>query len=498
MMGGDSLDGSRSTPAPYPSHENGLPQVTKDPKTLLRNLPGVDRLLDAMEQDPSLEPVPKSVRREAARAVLEALRRQILGSAPPPAADLDFEAVLSRVRAKAHQTNAPNLVPLVNATGIVIHTNLGRSLLAREAIESMAAIAGRYSNLEYDLTRGRRGSRYSAVTSLLCEITGAEAAMVVNNNAGAVLLSLATVADGREVVVSRGELVEIGGSFRIPDVMARSGAILREVGATNRTHLRDYRSAIGDRTGLLLKVHTSNFSIVGFSSAVSTEALVALGIETGIPVMEDLGSGILLDLSLQGLEREPMVQEAVAAGADIVTFSGDKLLGGPQAGIIVGKAAMIARIQSNPVNRALRIDKLTLTALESTLRLYRDPRSALERIPTLRMLTLPEPVIDRSARRLEALLTEIGDPRLKLQRQACISKAGGGSLPLLELPSHGVAATIEGRSANQLERALRALRPPIIGRIENDRFLMDCRTLRDEDHGLIRSGFETILGDIAP
>jgi L-seryl-tRNA(Ser) seleniumtransferase len=305
------------------------------------------------------------------------------GGGQAPAPSPSQETILAQVLERVAQAMAHNLKPVVNATGIVVHTNLGRSLLAPAVLANLVEIASCYSNLEFDLVAGRRGSRYTAVEDVLCEISGAEAAMVVNNNAGAVLLCLETLARGRKVIVSRGELVEIGGAFRIPDVMARSGGILCEVGTTNRTHLRDYAGAIDEQTALLLKVHKSNYSIVGFSAEVSLPELAALGARHGLPVMEDLGSGTFIDFSQYGLAKEPTVQESVAAGADVVTFSGDKLLGGPQAGLIVGRRAIIARIRTNPITRALRIDKMTLAALESTLRLYRDPRRAVAAIPTL-------------------------------------------------------------------------------------------------------------------
>jgi L-seryl-tRNA(Ser) seleniumtransferase len=387
----------------------------------------------------------------------------------------------------------PKLRRVVNATGVVIHTNLGRSLLAPEAVENLAGVAGRYSNLEYDLEAGRRGSRYMAVRDLLCEITGAEDAMVVNNNAGAVLISLETIARSRNVVVSRGDLVEIGGSFRIPDVMAKSGAVLREVGTTNRTHLRDYEGAIDPDTALLLKVHWSNYSIVGFTAQVPLRELVELGARRGIPVMEDLGSGTFIDFSRYGLLKEPTVQDSVASGADVVTFSGDKLLGGPQAGVIVGRRPLIESIRKNPINRALRIDKLTLAALESTLRLYRDEARAVAAIPTLRMLTESENAVQPRAEELARRLQAIGDSRLKVEIVRLSSKAGGGSLPLLDLPSRCLRVQVDGLTANQLELKLRRNDPPIIGRIENGAFLMDARTLQPDEAPIIAAALASAL-----
>jgi L-seryl-tRNA(Ser) seleniumtransferase len=316
--------------------------------------------------------------------------------------------------------------------------------------------------------------------------------MVVNNNAGAVLLCLETAAKGRSVIVSRGELVEIGGSFRIPDVMARSGAILKEVGTTNRTHPKDYESAIDDNTGLLLKVHTSNYSVEGFTASVSLKELVAIGRKYSVPIMEDLGSGTFIDFSKYGMKKEPTVQESVAAGADIVTFSGDKLLGGPQAGIIVGKKEFVDKIKKNPITRALRIDKLTLAALESTLQLYRDPELAIRKIPTLRMLTMPFEEIEEKAEKLCSLLNSIRDKRLSVTPMTLSSRVGGGALPIQELPSKCLGISVIGISANSIERFMRAYTPPIIGRIEADKFIVDCRTVRDEDFAIIASAIKAL------
>jgi L-seryl-tRNA(Ser) seleniumtransferase len=387
----------------------------------------------------------------------------------------------------------PNLMRIVNATGVVVHTNLGRSLLAEDAVENLLTIASRYSNLEFDLSKGVRGSRYSIVEDILCEISGAEAAMVVNNNAGAVFLCLETISRGKKVIVSRGELVEIGGSFRIPDVMAKSGSILKEVGTTNRTHLNDYENAIENDTGLLLKVHTSNYSVVGFTADVSLEELVALGAKYQIPVMEDLGSGTFVDFSKYGLLKEPTVQESVAAGADVVTFSGDKLLGGPQAGMIIGKNDLLERIKKNPITRALRIDKLTLAALESTVRRYRNIDREIGSIPTLRMLTLPLAHIETKAKELAKKLENIGDARMSVTLIDLSSRPGGGALPLLKLPSKGVGIKVQGISANTIEKQMRSNELPIIGRIEEDLFIMDLRTILDDELSIIKNALDNML-----
>jgi L-seryl-tRNA(Ser) seleniumtransferase len=463
-------------------------------QSLLRRLPGVDHLIELVQQNGTFSSIPKTVITRSIREILSELRQRII--ADPPALDehsLSQASLFAQVSQRAAALQAFNLQRTINATGVVIHTNLGRSCLAQAAIDQVATMAGRYSNLEFDLARGRRGSRYSAVEGLLCELSGAEAALAVNNNAAAVLLCLDTLAKGKAVVISRGELVEIGGSFRIPDVMAKSGAFLKEVGTTNRTHLRDYQQAVTNETGLLLKVHTSNYSIVGFTAAVPLADLVALGRQFNLPVMEDLGSGNFIDLTRYGLSAEPTVQDSVAAGADVVTFSGDKLLGGPQAGLIVGRRDILDRIKANPLTRALRIDKMTLAALEATLRLYRDEAQATAAIPTLRMLIMPRSEIEGRAAVLAGGLRGLGNDRLSVALVDLASRAGGGSLPMTALPSCCVGVRLTGQSANRIESALRAYRPSIIGRIENDLFIMDPRTLLEEDVEIIVQAFGELL-----
>jgi L-seryl-tRNA(Ser) seleniumtransferase len=468
--------------------------ITENQQTLLRMLPGVDHILEMVKTDTFFDNVPKSVLVRSIRFVVENLRTIILDPQQSiTETELSNSEILNNIKKSISKTMTPNLIRIVNATGVVVHTNLGRSLLAGDAIENLITIASRYSNLEFDLSKGARGSRYSIVEDILCEISGAESAMVVNNNAGAVFLALETIAKGKKVIVSRGELVEIGGSFRIPDVMAKSGGILKEVGTTNRTHLKDYESAVEHDTALLLKVHTSNYSIVGFTADVSLESLVDLGAKYKIPVMEDLGSGTFVDFSKYGLLKEPTVQESVKAGADIVTFSGDKLLGGPQAGIIVGKKNLLEKIKKNPINRALRIDKLTLAALESTLRHYRNIDREMDAIPTLRLMTLPLDHIESNAKRLFKMLKNIGDPKLSVNLIDIFSRPGGGSLPLLKLPSKGVGIKVEGISANAVEKLMRDNECPIIGRIEEDLFIMDLRTILDDELELIESAFKYML-----
>ncbi len=469
-------------------------ELNEKQQALLRMLPSIDHILELSKAEPSFEKVPRSVLLQAARKVVEDLRAGILrGDQYPDENDLTDFPVLDKTKAVVGKAMIPNLKRIINATGVVVHTNLGRSVLAEEAVANLIAIATGYSNLEFDLAKGKRGSRYSCVEEILCEISGAEAAMVVNNNAGAVLLCLETIARNRKVIVSRGELVEIGGSFRIPDVMTKSGVILKEVGTTNRTHLKDYIAAIENDTALLLKVHTSNYSVVGFTASVTLKELVELGAKRQIPVMEDLGSGTFIDFSKYGLSKEPTVQESVSAGADVVTFSGDKLLGGPQAGIIVGKKDIVDGVKKNPLTRALRIDKLTLAALESTLRLYRDPEKAAHLIPTLRMLTIPFDLIKKQADKLYKSLSKINNPALSITLVDRSSKAGGGSLPLLDLPSKCIAVKIKGVSANSLEKRMRENTTPVIGRIEDDCFLMDLRTVQEEELTAIKNALNNLL-----
>jgi L-seryl-tRNA(Ser) seleniumtransferase len=475
------------------SQKKKLVQINPNQQALLRKLPGVDHLLELTAEDVFFKDIPPVVVVNSIRSVIDNKRQAILNDDPSANNDnLTDPHLIDAVKHAAENAMTPNLRGTINATGVVVHTNLGRSLLAPEVVENLITIASRYSNLEYDLSIGKRGSRYSCVEDLICEISGAEAAMVVNNNAGAVLLCLETIARDKEVVVSRGELVEIGGSFRVPDVMAKSGGILREVGTTNRTHLRDYENAIAPNTGLLLKVHTSNYSVVGFTAEVSLPELVDLGAAHQLPVMEDLGSGTFIDFSKYGLLKEPTVQESVSAGADVITFSGDKLLGGPQSGIIVGKKEVVDRIKKNPITRALRIDKLTLAALESTLRLYRDEEKATRIIPTLGMIMLPLEEIQKRAQQLADALKKSGDTRLHIQLIERSSKTGGGALPLMELPSLCVGIQIKGISPNALEKTMRSNDPPIIGRIEDDLFVMDPRTIQKDELAIIETAFENL------
>ena len=447
--------------------------MSADDAATLRRLPSVDQLVRRLAGEPGLAGLSRARLTATVREVLEAERRRVVREAAPPA---DAETLAARVLRTAQQAGLFSLRPVINATGVVLHTNLGRALLSDLARDRVAAVAAAYSNLELDLASKERGSRYSHVEALLRRLTGADDALVVNNNAAAVLLALETLAHGKEVIVSRGELIEIGGEFRIPDIMLRSGAVLREVGATNRTHLRDYAEAIGPNTALLLKVHTSNYRVIGFTAEVSSRQLTELGRERGIPVMEDLGSGSLLDLRPWGFPYEPTVPEVVASGVDLVSFSGDKLLGGPQAGIVVGKRAIVSRLKKNPWNRALRIDKFTIAALEATLNAY-DAGTARDTVPTLRLLTEPLSSIQTRARRVLRSLGPDTSARLGAKVSEGRSQVGGGALPTVELPTAGVSLGGTDAAARALDAALRVGDPAVVGRLVDDRLFLDCRTV---------------------
>ncbi len=458
----------------------------------LRNLPGVDYLLELVKKDAKFSDIPRNVILYSLRQTLDRMRKDILAGIDPVITD---DIILKHALLSAQEKIKPRLVSVINATGVVLHTNLGRALLCDDALSHITAVAKTYSNLELNIETGKRGSRYEAVDGLICELTGAESAIVVNNNAGAVLLALNTLARHREVIVSRGELVEIGGSFRVPDVMEKSGCILKEVGTTNRTHLRDYESAASENTSLFLKVHTSNYKIEGFTTSVVLKDLVSLGQEKGIAVMEDLGSGTLIDFSKYGLPHEPTVGDAVRSGADVVTFSGDKLLGGPQAGIIVGKKESIDQIRKNPLTRALRIDKLTLAALESTLKLYRDEEKAVQSIPTLKMLTLPFNEIKRKADILFHSIQKAVGSLADIKFSDMNSRPGGGSFPELDLPTRCVTVQPLNLTVSKLESAMRLSTPAIIARIEDNRYILDPRTIQDGQETIISSTLARILNE---
>ncbi len=455
---------------------------------LLRALPSVDELLKNPELASLKEGVAHSFLLKAIREVLESRRQGILEG---KIGELSKEQILKDIKKRVREITSFSLRPLINATGVVIHTNLGRSPLPEQVLKNVTLLAGGYSNLEFNLKTGKRGKRYDHIRGILRDITGAEDALVVNNNAAAVLLCLSALARGREVVVSRGELVEIGGAFRVPDVMAQSGAVLKEVGTTNKTHPRDYEAAISEQTALLLKVHRSNYRIVGFTEEVSIEGLVGIGRKFGVPVMFDLGSGCFVDLRELGVTDEPVVSEVLRKGVDILTFSGDKLLGGPQAGLILGRKEYIEAISSHPLTRAVRIDKMTLSALEGILYIYADLESAKEEIPVLRMLFQPPQQIKKRALRLYRMLKK-ALPGLDAKVERDSSQAGGGSLPEVNLPTFVVSVKAK-ESAEKLKDALRHTEPPVVARVREDRLIFDLRTVQDREVSLITASLKTAL-----
>lgn len=440
--------------------------------------PSVDEVLRSPHCELAIARHGRQATAGAVRQVLERLRRDEGVAAVP------VEAIAERALASLEERERPSQRPVINLTGTVLHTNLGRALLAEEAIEAVVAAMRAPTNLEYEIAAGQRGERDAHVRELICELTGAEDAVLVNNNASAVLLVLNTLARERDAVVSRGELIEIGGAFRMPDIMARAGAVLREVGTTNRTHLRDYAQAIGPQTGLLMKVHTSNYLVQGFTAEVSPAELAKLGREHGIPFVDDLGSGTLVDLTRWGLRHEKTVQDALKGGADLVTFSGDKLLGGPQAGIVAGRKDLVARLAKNPLKRALRLDKLRLAALEATLKLYRDPDRLAQRLPTLRLFTRSAAELRALAERLLPALSGAVGAGWIVEIVDCSSQIGSGALPLETLPSAGLALKPAGKASGSavegLAAAFRSLLLPVIGRISQGALLFDLRCLEDE------------------
>ncbi len=444
---------------------------------LLRSIPKIDDLLATPALALAAETHGHSAAADAARRAADEVRADVLSGAL--AAVPDAETLAGVAVDLLQQASQPHLRRVVNATGIILHTNLGRAPLAAAAVDAVADAARGYSTLEYDLDTAKRGSRHSHVDALLCALTGAEAAMVVNNNAAAVLLALAAVAKDKEVVVSRGELVEIGGSFRVPDIMALSGAVLREVGATNRTHPADYEAAINESTGALFKAHRSNFRQTGFVGEVELADMVDIGRRHGLPVIYDLGGGGLYRWQAAAVPGEPSVEDCVAAGADLITFSGDKLLGGPQAGIVLGTKALVEALKKHPLTRAMRVDKLTLAALEATLKLYRDEALAKREVPTLAMLFAPPDALRGKAQRLHTMLPFFGAHATVVAEEG---QLGAGSAPMLALDSFAVAVTFKPQ---QLEEALRASDPPVIARISHDRLLLDARTVDEADFPLV-------------
>jgi L-seryl-tRNA(Ser) seleniumtransferase len=460
---------------------------------LYRSIPKVDILL----QDELIKEMTERYGRESVMASIHVelarLRKFIADSESEAEAEEQIQLLVSGIVRTVEAAHTPNMKKVINGTGTILHTNLGRAPISRAHMEKAFRIVTGYSNLEYNLEKGRRGERYSHFEELLCKITGAEAAMAVNNNASSVLLILSSLAKGGEVIVSRGELIEIGGKFRIPDVMEQSGAALVEVGTTNKTHFSDYEEHITEETKALLKVHTSNYRIVGFTESVTIDELVPLAREREIPVIEDLGSGVLIDLSKYGLSYEPTVQESIAKGADVVCFSGDKLFGGPQAGIIVGRKKYIDKMKKNQLTRALRIDKFTAAALELVLQEYLSEEKAIRNIPVLRMITEP---LDEAARRARSLARMVRAAGIegRVEVVSCESQIGGGSLPLERIPSMAVAIRPEGISVAEMEERMRRLPVPIIPRTVNDTVMLDVRTIETEDFKLVAAGIQNLTG----
>ena len=464
-------------------------------KDELRSLPAVELLLQHPVVRDAQSEYPRSIVVQAAREVLAGIRRRVLAAGSSKHGDLvgSHDAIAAAVVERARRKSEPSYRWVVNATGVVVHTNLGRSALSERAAAAVSGAATRYGNLEYDLATGARTTRQMHVETLLCEITGAEAAFVVNNNAGAVMLIAYTLARGREVICSRGELIEIGGSFRLPEVLTASGARLVEVGTTNRTSVHDYGAAIGPDTAMLLKVHLSNFVMSGFVSQVPLRDLVELGARHGVPVVEDLGSGALIDTSELGLGHEPTPQESVEAGADVVTFSGDKLLGGTQAGILVGRRDVIDKARRSPVARAVRIDKMNLAGMEATLVAYRDPRGAVGEIPTLRLIARSAEELEKSARDMARALEDMAD-RAGVSVEPGWSEVGGGASPDVALPTVLVCLAPRARTAEDLAAGLRAGEPAVVARIKDDRVLIDPRTLLAGEDRVVVESIRRVLG----
>ena len=442
-------------------------------KEMLKKMPKIDEIILLLEKQDIYSLAPRDIVIATCRKVVQNLREKIIEAKEKdlPKFSLDLASAVGEVERLIKGLYRYSLRRVVNATGVILHTNLGRAPLCPEALQRIMEVGRGYSNLEFDLAKGERGQRYDHVSSLICALTGAEDALIVNNNAAAVLLVLNTLAEKKEAIVSRGELIEIGGEFRIPEIMKKSASKLCEVGTTNRTRLGDYEKAVNDKTGLIMKVHTSNFRIVGFTEEADIESLVALGKNRGIPVMDDLGSGCLIDLDKYGLQHEPTVRETVATGIDVVTFSGDKLLGGPQAGIIVGKKDVLAKIKKNPLNRALRIDKFTLAALEATLMHYLRPADAVKKLRSLKALTEPVTEVKKRAEKLIEKLQNEKFDSLKFTLREDFAAAGGGSLPTQQIPTVLVAVKNKKMSASKMEEKLRKLEVPVIVRVDKDEIL---------------------------
>jgi len=466
--------------------------IMKGQAPLFKNIPKVDKVMDWPQVRDLLATHPRQVVVDAIRLTLDSLRAATARGETDPGS-FEADTIIRSILGELEKSKGVALRRVINGTGVVIHTNLGRAPLPETVLDAVREAAAGYCNLEFDLDKGTRGSRTARVEELLRQLVGAEAAIVVNNNAAAVLLALSAMAKGREVIVSRGELVEIGGSFRIPDVMTQSGAALKEVGTTNRTHPIDYSSAITAETALLLKVHTSNFKVLGFTAEVSVAELADIGQEHGIPVMVDAGSGNIVDLAFLGVKGEPTIHQYLSNGSDVVTFSGDKLLGGPQAGIIVGKKAHLDAMKTHPLYRALRVDKMTLAALDGILRLYADERHAMHTIPVLRMLKMGADELAARARRFARNMRRTLPPTVAIGTATGLSQVGGGSLPEVGLPTTLVSVAIQGVTPDQLDQKLRTGNQPVVGRISQGEFLLDVRTIFDDEMPAI----VTALKDIA-
>ena len=465
-------------------------------KELFKQIPAVNDILESKQGESLIEKYSHNLVLKAVRSVLDE-KRNTIAKTPEPELEnmqlnLKIASLFNEIEDYIEDYLAPNLENVINATGTIVHTNLGRSLLSKEAVDSLVNVAKNYSTLEIDKQSGERGSRYNNVREFLIELSGAEDGLVVNNNAAAVLLILDTFAKNKEVILARGEMVEVGGSFRIPEVMEKSGAELIEVGATNKVYKKDYEDKINEETGMLLKVHTSNYKVMGFTKEVQLKELVELGKEYNLPVVEDLGSGILRDLSDLGLLDEPTVADKIAQGADLVSFSGDKLLGGPQAGIIVGKKDYISKLKKNPLTRALRVDKFTLASLEATLKAYIKGEDR-EVLPTLKMISEDIEVIKNKAKRLRDKLYNINVDRIITDIKKDSSKTGGGAFPVQEIPTYVTRVQIKDMQLNDLSYKLRMNNPPIFTRLKDDYMLFDLRTIKDEEIEEIVAAFKKII-----
>lgn len=456
------------------------------PGHLLRSLPSIERLLERSTSSTLSALLGREQVRDLLREITDELREEVARDqwAPETSSQAFIDEVERRLQSRAALRARPSLRRVVNATGVVIHTNLGRAPLSSEATQAVADVAAHYSNLEYDLVRGERGRRETHCQELLSRLTGSQAAVLANNNAAAVLLVLNSLAEGGEVIVSRGELIEIGGSFRIPDVMAKSGAVLREVGTTNRTRISDYEAAINERTRLILRVHPSNYRIIGFTSRPSAREIAELAKRRGIPSFEDLGSGCLIDLAPYGVKDEPVVRESIEAGISVVSFSGDKMLGGPQAGVIAGSLEVIERVRKNPLMRALRVDKMTYAAIEATLRLY-ERGAAVTGVPVIRAIAMTRDEITARAAQLSDSIAKTANGRIKVTLEDGASVIGGGSAPEVKLPTTLVALEDTELSAASLEERLRGHAIPIITRTERDRVMIDMRTVLAGEEAII-------------